>query len=197
MRKFNKFNFNKDKKNRRNKKYNNKKNVSNNHNKYYNNHANNKISNNRNNKNENGKINNLNNKTINKIYKNFIPKNNKYVHKDKGNSQSNNNFHEYNICSLCGKKIIDDTTSFYIEEEKRYLCFDCAIKEIKMKFNISSKNKVIYLGSGTFGEIREVKSENTFVILRRIQFVKPKYEKFTSSYLQNTKIENYENKKSY
>lgn len=189
MGKFNKFNFNKNKKNKKsknkNKNYNNNnrnnKSNANNYGKYYN------YSSNKNNHQENSK---------NKIYKNFIPKNNKYVQKDKKETQTQESFKEFKVCSLCKKKIIDDTTSFYIEDEDRYLCFDCAIKEIKNKFNISSKNKIIYLGSGTFGEIREIKSENTFVILRRIQLVKPKYEKFTSSYLQNTKIEEYNDKDS-
>lgn len=89
----------------------------------------------------------------------------------------------YNKCAKCNKQIIDDLSAFYNEEKNEYYCFDCALIEAKKLLNPDPKNKVMYLGAGTFGEIKEIKSEKKFMIIKRIKFSKPKYEKFSINYL--------------
>lgn len=89
------------------------------------------------------------------------------------------------ICSNCGKVIYDKSSSFTIkgEKEENFVCFDCAKNEIEKKYNISPRNKIVYLGAGTFGEIRQIKGEKGFIILRRFKYCSPKHEKFSNAYL--------------
>ncbi|MCX8058004.1 MAG: hypothetical protein N3A58_01145 [Spirochaetes bacterium] len=88
-------------------------------------------------------------------------------------------------CSICGKVVFDKSSAFLINDEKgeELICFECAKNQIEKKYNISQRNKIIYLGAGTFGEIRQIKGEKGFVILRRFKFCSPKHEKFSNAYL--------------
>lgn len=86
-------------------------------------------------------------------------------------------------CSKCNRQITDELSSFHNEEKKEDYCFDCALIEAKILLNADPKNKIMYLGAGTFGEIKEIKSEKKFMIIKRVKFAKPKYEKFSMNYL--------------
>ncbi len=86
-------------------------------------------------------------------------------------------------CSRCNKIINDELSIFFNDEKKEYYCFDCALEEAKILLSPDPKNKVIYLGAGTFGEVKEIKSEKKLMIIKRIKFTKPKFEKFSMNYL--------------
>jgi hypothetical protein len=103
--------------------------------------------------------------------------NNKYINTKQ---QKTNIF-----CSRCKKELYDLLNSFYNEEKNEYYCFDCALAEVKEKLQPDPKNRIIYLGAGTFGEVKEIKSEKKFMILKRIRYLKPKFEKFAVNYLPN------------
>ncbi len=102
------------------------------------------------------------------------------------NKYFNNKSQKANIfCSRCNKELYDLLNSFYNEEKNEYYCFDCALAEVKEKLQPDPKNRIIYLGAGTFGEVKEIKSEKKFMILKRIRYLKPKFEKFAVNYLPN------------
>ena len=102
------------------------------------------------------------------------------------NKYFNNKSQKTNIfCSRCNKELYDLLNSFYNEEKNEYYCFDCALAEVKEKLQPDPKNRIIYLGAGTFGEVKEIKSEKKFMILKRIRYLKPKFEKFAVNYLPN------------
>jgi len=94
-----------------------------------------------------------------------------------------------NTCSICGKTIYDKYSSFALKEgsEERLICFECAKNEIEKKNNISPRNKLVYLGAGTFGEIRQIKGDRSFIIIKRYKFCSPKHEKFTEPFLYDNK----------
>lgn len=107
-----------------------------------------------------------------------------YHNKNKTYQHTNNGKNIiYNKCTKCNKQILDELSSFYNEEKNEYYCFDCALNEAKNLLNPDPKNRIIYLGAGTFGEVKEIKSEKKFMIIKRIKFSKPKYEKFSMNYL--------------
>ncbi|HPC38956.1 MAG TPA: hypothetical protein PLF21_06560 [Exilispira sp.] len=99
------------------------------------------------------------------------------------NHNINQTNQSYKKCSKCNRNIIDELSSFYNEEKNEYYCFDCALNEAKNLLSPDPKNIIMYLGAGTFGEIKEIKSEKKFMIIKRIKFSKPKFEKFSMNYL--------------
>ena len=111
------------------------------------------------------------------IYHKNHPYNSDNFQKNRQNNQI------YTRCSRCSKAISDQLSSFFNEEKNEHLCFDCALIEAKNLLSPDPKNRVLYLGAGTFGEIKEIKSEKKFMIIKRIKFSKPKYEKFSMNYL--------------
>lgn len=107
-------------------------------------------------------------------------KNNRSRHSPQNLTKLNQN---YKKCSKCNRNILDELSSFYNEEKNEYYCFDCALEEARNQLSPDPKNIIMYLGAGTFGEIKEIKSEKKFMIIKRIKFSKPKFEKFSMNYL--------------
>ncbi len=103
-----------------------------------------------------------------------------YIQKEFINNNENSNLLR---CLKCNRVIIDQLNSFHKEDNNEYYCFECALDEAKTLLNPDPKNRVIYLGAGTFGEVKEIKSEKKFMIIKRIKFTKPKFEKFSLNYL--------------
>ena len=114
-------------------------------------------------------------------------KNRLIYHKKHQQSRINpqNNFQQNSFirCAKCNKPITEQLSSFHNDEKNEDYCFDCALNEAKILLSADSKNKIMYLGAGTFGEVKEIKSEKKFMIIKRVKFSKPKFEKFSMNYL--------------
>ncbi|MFA7109805.1 MAG: hypothetical protein WC162_11740 [Sphaerochaetaceae bacterium] len=71
------------------------------------------------------------------------------------------------LCVICGKKI--DTIADAISEGNgEYSHFACVIDKIGKQENINDKQKVSYLGKGSFGIIEKL--EGKFTILKKIDY---------------------------
>jgi len=71
------------------------------------------------------------------------------------------------LCVICGKKI--DTIADSISEGNgEYSHFSCVISKIGEQEKITDKQKVSYLGKGSFGIIEE--KEGKFTILKKIDY---------------------------
>lgn len=75
-------------------------------------------------------------------------------------------------CPICHKSVHEFFTAISYKESNNPAHFDCIIKEIKNKEELSSNEKICYLGNGSFGIItfRNPSSPIKFLIRKRIQY---------------------------
>jgi hypothetical protein len=74
---------------------------------------------------------------------------------------------EYAPCPICGEKITTISTALVDPTTERPVHFECVLKEIEVKENLATDEKVCYIGQGSFGII---KKKGSFEILRRVQY---------------------------
>jgi hypothetical protein len=75
-------------------------------------------------------------------------------------------------CPICHKSIHEYFTAITYKDSDSPAHFDCIIKEIKKQEELSSNEKICYLGNGSFGIItfRNPSSPIKFLIRKRIQY---------------------------
>ncbi len=73
-------------------------------------------------------------------------------------------------CPICGKPVYDLATALSANKESGEPAhFDCVLERVAAAENISSQERLVYLGSGNFGVIEfKDKSENAVVVKRKI-----------------------------
>ncbi len=76
------------------------------------------------------------------------------------------------ICPVCNKPISFIPTTITHRESGKRAHFDCVVKEIKKIQQLSSREDIYYLGSGTFGvvEMKKGKKPSGFVVKKRIPY---------------------------
>ncbi len=95
-------------------------------------------------------------------------KNNRYNSRKKRNGyrRSTASFGTKN-CSLCDKPIRDLTSAISLKETDEAVHFDCYLKDLPLQTQKRDDEKIVYLGSGTFGLVkfnRETKEKPLFEI---------------------------------
>lgn len=76
------------------------------------------------------------------------------------------------ICPVCNKPISFIPTTITHRESGKRAHFDCVVKELKKIQQLSSREEIYYLGSGTFGvvEMKKGKKPSGFVVKKRIPY---------------------------
>lgn len=78
------------------------------------------------------------------------------------------------ICSKCNRIIEDMDSSIKDTNNNKYYHFNCILNEIKKDNVLTAKQRIVYLGSGAFGIIENLSTDNNsckFVIKKKIQFI--------------------------
>jgi hypothetical protein len=77
-------------------------------------------------------------------------------------------------CPLCGKPVYDLTTAVATSRETGDPAhFDCVIERVAASETLVAGEKLVYLGSGSFGVVEfKDKNESLFTVKRRIQWEK-------------------------
>jgi len=94
-------------------------------------------------------------------------------------------------CPLCGKPVYDLSTAVAASREQPEPAhFDCVIERVTASETLAAGEKLVYLGSGSFGVVVfKDKNESAFTIVRRIQWEKEgekrDWRKGLSSRIQN------------
>lgn len=73
-------------------------------------------------------------------------------------------------CAICGTAVRDVLTAIAYGEEKSAAHFDCVMKELGERENLEPKEKLVYLGGGTFGVVKMKGGGGKFQVLRKIPF---------------------------
>jgi hypothetical protein len=74
-------------------------------------------------------------------------------------------------CPYCGQNVRDVLTAIALNEGATPAHFDCVLRQLAEEEELQPKEKIIYLGNGSFGIVR-FKSQSdpkNFVIRKRIQ----------------------------
>ena len=74
-------------------------------------------------------------------------------------------------CPYCGQNVRDVLTAIETIEDNSPVHFDCVLKKIAENENLESKEKVCYLGNGSFGivQFQNPSDPSRFVIKKRFQ----------------------------
>lgn len=77
-------------------------------------------------------------------------------------------------CPLCGKPVYDLSTALSADREKPAPAhFDCVVERLTAAESLGPGEKLVYLGSGSFGVVEfKDKSESVFTVKRRVQWEK-------------------------
>jgi hypothetical protein len=77
-------------------------------------------------------------------------------------------------CPLCGKPVYDLSTAVAASREQPEPAhFDCVMERVAASETLAAGEKLVYLGSGSFGVVVfKDKNESAFTIVRRIQWEK-------------------------
>jgi hypothetical protein len=77
-------------------------------------------------------------------------------------------------CPLCGKPVYDLSTAVAASKETPEPAhFDCVLERVAAAEALAAGEKLVYLGSGSFGVVEyKDKSETVFTVKRRIQWEK-------------------------
>jgi hypothetical protein len=77
-------------------------------------------------------------------------------------------------CPLCGKPVYDLSTAISASRETGEPAhFDCVLERVGASESLASGEKLVYLGSGSFGVVEfKEKNESAFLVKRRIQWEK-------------------------
>ncbi len=81
-------------------------------------------------------------------------------------------------CPHCGQNVRDALTAIAMQEGEAPTHFDCVIKKITDEETLQPKERVCYLGNGSFGIVRfkNPSDKKNFVIRKRIQIEPEKTE---------------------
>ena len=93
----------------------------------------------------------------------------------------NNHYIQYKInkiekknCAKCNKKIEEMDSSIKDSKKELYYHFNCVMDEIKKDNVVEGKQRIVYLGSGTFGIIEDIGPDlnnHKFIIKKKIQYI--------------------------
>jgi hypothetical protein len=77
-------------------------------------------------------------------------------------------------CPICGKPVYDLSTALAASREAPEPAhFDCVLDRVTASETLAPGEKIVYLGSGSFGVVVfKDKSESSFTVLRRVQWEK-------------------------
>jgi hypothetical protein len=77
-------------------------------------------------------------------------------------------------CPLCGKPVYDLSTALSASRETGEPAhFDCVLERVQASETLAAGEKIVYLGSGSFGVVTfKDKGESSFAVQRRIQWEK-------------------------
>ena len=78
----------------------------------------------------------------------------------------------YAECPICGKGVRDLLTAIAWGEERKPSHFDCVLKSISEQEEMLPREKIVYLGAGSFGIVKFRSgsgSASRFVVRKRIQ----------------------------
>lgn len=78
------------------------------------------------------------------------------------------------LCPLCGKPVYDLSTALSASREAGDPAhFDCVLERVNASESVAAGEKLVYLGSGSFGVVEfKDRNESAFVVKRRIQWEK-------------------------
>ena len=74
-------------------------------------------------------------------------------------------------CEICGKDIKDISTAIASAGTQNPVHFDCMIEKLKNENPLEKTDKVVYLGSGSFGIVRQEKNKpaKEFTIIKKFE----------------------------
>ncbi len=74
-------------------------------------------------------------------------------------------------CPICGKGIRDLLTAIAWGEGRTPAHFDCILKELAVQEDMQAREKIVYLGAGSFGVVKFRSGSGTsrFIVRKRIQ----------------------------
>ncbi|ORC31874.1 hypothetical protein B4O97_16560 [Marispirochaeta aestuarii] len=78
----------------------------------------------------------------------------------------------YSECPICGKGVRDLLTAVAWGDERKPSHFDCVLKAIADQEDVQGKEKVVYLGAGSFGIVKfrsGTGSSPRFTVRKRVQ----------------------------
>jgi ribosomal protein L32 len=81
-----------------------------------------------------------------------------------------NKQHDFPICPVCGKSVRDILTAIALDSTKEPAHFDCIVRKIAEHEELQQREKIVYLGKGSFGIIQYNKGKSGFVVRKRIQY---------------------------
>ncbi len=75
-------------------------------------------------------------------------------------------------CHICNKNINNMSNSVIDATSEKVCHFECAVADIKKKIPVRQNQRLVYLGSKTFGIIEDIKEDgrNKFVIIQKFQY---------------------------
>jgi len=88
-------------------------------------------------------------------------------------------------CPLCGK-VIENIASALIYPEGGFCHFDCVLEKIAKDERLTDKQKVSYIGRGTFAVVEE-NEENGFTFAKKIIWETPENLDTMKKYVEATK----------
>jgi hypothetical protein len=88
--------------------------------------------------------------------------------------QKNEEPREMPLCSICGKAVYDLSTAISASREMGEPAhFDCVLERVIASETLAAGEKLVYLGSGSFGVVEfKDKVDSAFQVKRRIQWEK-------------------------
>ena len=74
-------------------------------------------------------------------------------------------------CEICGKDIKDISTAIASVDNQNPVHFDCMLEKLKNENTLEKTDKVVYLGSGSFGIVRQEKNKpaKEFSIIKKFE----------------------------
>ncbi len=74
-------------------------------------------------------------------------------------------------CPICGKGVRDLLTAIAWGEQRTPAHFDCILKELSVQEDMQAREKIVYLGAGSFGVVKFRSGSGTsrFIVRKRIQ----------------------------
>jgi hypothetical protein len=76
-------------------------------------------------------------------------------------------------CTICTKLIDDMPSAIFDKEKNEYYHFNCVLTKVESENKIEGRERIAYLGSGSFGIIENTggNSSSKFSIKKKIQFI--------------------------
>ena len=91
---------------------------------------------------------------------------------NKPNSRNRRPREQAPLCPVCNKPVRNLYSAITHKPSNQPAHFDCILKDIRNNQELTSKEKVCYLGGGSFGiiQMRNTSSSVPFLIRKRIQY---------------------------